>query len=170
MNSPTVWRKNQIRDCRRSACAPFTGQHIARTGWSVHPRFSRPREPNKDSVTHRSRVCLLRPTATIFVHARGTQAGDSWGLPNGCLAGQGLSQSTNAKRAGKPAHAIQNAKRRARRQLLLLNLGFAEHHVLARHGIVLLLFHLPGNIPSVLLRHVEIAGFRAADEADEDRV
>ena len=56
------------------------------------------------------------------------------------------------------------------RRAELLDLGFAEDNVLARHRVVFLLFHLAGYVPRVLLRHLEITCLRAAHEANEDGV
>ena len=52
----------------------------------------------------------------------------------------------------------------------LLDLCFAKHDVLARHGVVLLLFHLARDVARILLGHIEIPSLRAAHEANEDGV
>ena len=52
----------------------------------------------------------------------------------------------------------------------LLDLGFAEDDVLAHDRVVLLHLELAGGVPDVLLRDVEVARFRAADQLDLDGV
>src|SRR5215471_13907527 len=51
----------------------------------------------------------------------------------------------------------------------LLDLGFLELDMLARHGVVFLDRHLLGHGARVLLRHVEIAGVGRRDELDLGR-
>ena len=76
--------------------------------------------------------------------------------------------SVQQKKAGIPALSITGAK--APWRCDLFDLGFAKHDMLARHGVVLLLFHLARDIARILLGHVEIPRLRAAHEANKDGV
>src|SRR5690242_1461417 len=49
------------------------------------------------------------------------------------------------------------------------DLGFLELDVLARDGVIFAEAHLLGDVPRVLLGHVEEAGVGGADELDLDR-
>ena len=71
---------------------------------------------------------------------------------------------------GSAAGSRLNGRTPGRRRAGLLDLGFAEDDVLAHDRVVLLHLELAGGVPDVLLRDVEVARFRAADQLDLDGV